>query len=115
MRRHPARLSALWRALLMPRYCPENCGDISVCLRYDDLIVLGAIQMNSYKFYLKDRENVIVGSGGFDAEDSDTAINIVRVRSAAWPLSCHSYELLQDDRVIYCESLPPDTDMQKRH
>src|SRR5579862_8970956 len=76
---------------------------------------LGAIIMNSYKFYLKDRENVVVGSGGFDAEDSDTAIRLVRVRSAAWPLSCHSYELLQDDRVIYCESLPPDTDMQKRH
>lgn len=69
--------------------------------------------MNSYKFYLKDRENVVVGSGGFDAEDSDTAINIVRVRSAAWPLSCHSYELLQDDRVIYSESVLLDSESQK--
>lgn len=71
--------------------------------------------MNSYRFYLKDRENVIVGSGGFDAEDSDTAIRIVRVRSAAWPLSCHSYELLLDDRVIHSESLPPDNGMEKPH
>ena len=62
--------------------------------------------MASYKFYLRDRDNVIVGSGGFDAEDSETAIRIVRVRSAAWPSSCHSYEVLQDDRVIHSESLP---------
>ena len=62
--------------------------------------------MNSYKFYLKNRENVVIGSGGFDAEDSDTAINIVRVRSAVWPMPCHSYELLEDNRVIHRESLP---------
>ena len=69
--------------------------------------------MNSYKFYLKDHENVIIGSGGFDAEDPDTAIKIVRVRSAAWP-PCHSYELLQDDRLIHCESLPPNFEAQGR-
>lgn len=71
--------------------------------------------MHSYKFYLKDSENVIVGSGGFDAEDSDTAIRIVRVRSAAWPLLCHSYELLLDDRIIHSESLPPDDKTEKPH
>ena len=70
--------------------------------------------MNSYKFYLKDRENVVVGGGGFDAEDSDSAIRIVRVRSSAWPSSCHSYELLQDDRVIHCENLPPDQDAEAK-
>lgn len=71
--------------------------------------------MHSYKFYLKDSGNVIVGSGGFDAEDSDAAIKIVRVRSAAWPLSCHSYELLLDDRVIHSESLPSDNGKERPH
>lgn len=61
--------------------------------------------MNSYKFYLKDRDKVVVASGGFDAEDSDAAIKIVRVRSAAWPSSFYSYEILQGDRVIHCEDL----------
>lgn len=70
--------------------------------------------MTSYKFYLKDRENVVIGSGGFDAEDSETAIRIVRVRSVAWPPSCHSYELLQDDRIIYRENVPPKSETEKR-
>lgn len=74
---------------------------------------LGAINMKSYKFYLKDREDVVIGSGGFDAEDSDTAIRIVRVRSTVWPLSCHSYELLQDDSVIHCESLVSGSETKK--
>ena len=71
--------------------------------------------MNSYKFYLKDRENVVIGSGGFDAEDPDTAIRIVRVRSVAWPPSCHSYELLQDNRIIHCESVLPDTETETQN
>jgi len=70
--------------------------------------------MNSYKFYLKNRDNVVVGSGAFDAEDNDAAIRFARVRSSAWPSSCRSYELLQDDRVIHSESMPPEHGAERR-
>jgi hypothetical protein len=62
--------------------------------------------MTSYRFYLRNRDNVIIGSGGFDAEDEAAAIRIVRVRSAALPQPFHSYELLQDNKVVFCESVP---------
>ena len=77
-------------------------------------MTVGAINMNSYKFYLKNRENVVVGSGGFDAEDHDSAVRIVRVRSSAWPQSCQSYELLQDDRLIRSEIILPPTSAERR-
>jgi len=64
---------------------------------------LGVVIVNSYRFYFKDRDHVTVGGGVFDAEDLDAAIRIVRVRCAAWPDSCHSYELTQDDRVVHAE------------
>lgn len=66
----------------------------------------GGITMSSYRFYLKNRENVVIGTGAFDADDHGAAINFVRVRFSAWPPSCHSYELLQDDHVIHSENLP---------
>jgi hypothetical protein len=74
-------------------------------------LTVGAFVVNSYRFYLKNRENVVVGSGAFDAEDHDTAIRIARVRSTTSPNLCHSYELLQDSNVIHCEILlpPPET------
>jgi len=76
--------------------------------------MVGTIVVSSYKFYLKNREKAVVGSGAFDAEDHDIAIRIARVRSAASPHSCHSYELLQDSNVIHCEILPPPTETRAR-
>lgn len=67
----------------------------------------GGITMSSYRFYLKNRENVVIGSGAFDADDHSAAISVVRVHFSAWPSSCHSYELLHDDHVIHSENLPP--------
>lgn len=63
--------------------------------------------MKSYKFYLRDRQDVVIGGGAFDAEDDDVAVSIVRVRSASGPQSYHSYELLTDNGVVRCETLRP--------
>lgn len=78
-------------------------------------MTVGAFVVNSYRFYLKNLEDVVIGSGAFDAEDHDTAIRIARVRSTAWPHSCHSYELLLDNRVIHREALPTSSETRTRN
>lgn len=69
--------------------------------------------MSSYKIYLKNRDGAIVGSGAFDADDHDGAIRFARARSATWPPSCHSYEILLESRVIHSENLSRDKETEK--
>lgn len=78
-------------------------------------MVFGGITVRSYRFFLRDRENVVIGSGTFDADDNDDAISFARIRSAASPPSCHSYQVLQDDQLIHSESLLPSSEMETRN